>query len=125
MRPCMACNLMSFGDHTLDDSRPRLARVVDCALVDVDSGDEESGLRVGSFELIQHTFSIDPRPIIVGNSDGVWLGAVVDAFSTIWLVSELRTSNIASAASGWDLVGIAARAIPELAVGCLTIVAYG
>jgi len=90
---------MSFGDHTLDGSSPRLARVVNCALVDVDTSDKESGLCSGSFVLIQHTFSVNIRTVIVRDSDRVWLSAVVDALSTVRLVAELGTSDVASAAS--------------------------
>jgi len=124
MRPCVAGNLMSLGDHTLDGSSPRLARVVDCALVDVDTSDEESGLCSGGLVLIQHTFSVDVRAVIVCDSDRVWLSAVVDALSTVWLVAELGTSNVASAASSREFVGITGRAVLELAVGCFTVVTY-
>jgi hypothetical protein len=122
MRPCVAGNLMSFGDHALDRSSPWLARIVNCALVDVHTGDEESGLCSSSLVLIQHTFSVDVRAVVVCNGDCVWLRAVVDTLSTIWLVTELGTSNVASAASRRKFVGIAARAILELAVGCFTVV---
>jgi len=125
MRPCVTGNLMSLSNHALDGSSPRLACVVNCALVDVDTGDEESGLCSGSFELIQNTLSVDVRTVIVCDGNRVWLSAVVDALSTIWLVAELGTSDIASAASSREFVGITGRAVLELAVGCFTVVTYG
>ena len=124
MRPCVTGDLMSLGDHALDGSSPRLACVVNCALVDVDTGDEESGLCSGSFELIQHTFSVDVRTIIVCDGNRVWLSAVIDALSTVWLVAELGTSNVASAASSREFVGITSRTILELTVWCFAVVPY-
>ena len=124
MGPCVTCNLMSFGDHTLNGSSPWLARIVDRAFVNVDTGNEESGLCLGGFELIQHAFSVNVRSIIVSDGDCVWLSAVVDTLSTVGLATELRTSNVAGAASSWDFVGVATWTILKLAVGCLAVVTY-
>jgi len=122
MRPSMTCHLMSFGNHTLDGSRPWQARIVNRALANIDSSDEESRLCISSLELIQYTFSVDIRTIIVRDSNRVRLSAVVDTLSTIGLVAKLRTSNVTSASSSWNPIGIAGWAILELAVWCLAII---
>lgn len=49
VRPCMASDLMTLSDHTRDDGRPCLALIVDCTLVDIDTGDEESGFGIVCF----------------------------------------------------------------------------
>jgi regulator of extracellular matrix RemA (YlzA/DUF370 family) len=124
MRPRMTCHLMSFGNHTLDGSRPWQTRIVNRALANIDSSDEEGRLCISSLELIQYTFSVDIRTIIVRDSNRVRLSAVVDTFSTIGLVAKLRTSNVTSASSSWNPIGIAGWAILELAVWCLAIIIW-
>ena len=117
MSPGVGSKLVTFRVHALEDIA-ELRGDVNLSLVDVVSSDEESSLCVGGFELIQYAFSVDVRSIIVCDGDCVWLGAVVDTLSTVGLVAELRTSNVAGAASSWDLVGIAAWAVLKQAVGC-------
>ena len=95
----MACNLVPLSDHARNDRGPCLARVVDCTFVKVDTGNEEGGFGIVCFELIQYVIGVDVRTVIVSNGDGVWDDTLVNAFSAVFLVSELGTRRVASAAS--------------------------
>jgi hypothetical protein len=98
----MAGDLMSLRDHTRNDRGPLLALVVNGTLAEVDTRDEEGGFGIVCLELIKNIIGVDVRAIIVGNSDSIRNNAIIDAFSTVLLLAELRTRCVTSAASSRD-----------------------
>jgi len=54
----VGCDLVTFGNHTLDHVGP-LRCAVDCALAEVDSRDEECGLEAICGELVEDAVGVD------------------------------------------------------------------
>jgi hypothetical protein len=115
--PCVAGNLMSFGDHSLDDSRPRCSGIINGTLVDVDTSDEKGSLCAVGLKLIQDASCVDIWAIIIGNGNSSRDFTGVDTCSTVQDIADLGTSDAGSAGSSWGLVGITCRSIFEQAVG--------
>lgn len=113
VRPSVRGNLVTVGDHTIDDIAPLL---IDSTLAKVDTGDEESGLETGSSELVKNLVSVDVWTVIVGDGNSSWLAAHVDTSTTILNAAFLRASIIASSGSSRSLVGIAGRTVVKQAV---------
>jgi hypothetical protein len=113
MGPGVRCDLVTFSDHTLDDSTPLL---VNSTLADVDTSDKESGLETSGVEFVQDLVSVDVWAVVVGDSNGSWLKAAVDAGTAVLNTAQLRASIIASAGTSRSLVGITTRSIIEEAI---------
>lgn len=122
MRPSMAGNLMSLGDHTRYDRGPLCALVVNCTFVNVDTSDKERRFGIVGCELVEHTAGVDIWTVIVSNGNSVRFDAIINAFATIWLVAKLRTRSVAGATSSRNFVGITGRTILEAAVWCCAVV---
>lgn len=52
VRPCVTSDLVAFGDHAADHSRPGLGLVIDGAFSNVDTGNEEGCLKAIGGELV-------------------------------------------------------------------------
>lgn len=108
----MTGNLVTFIIHAFNDGRPGSGRVIDCALSDVDSCDEESCLEVLLFEEVQNTIRVDVWTVIVGDSNGSGLLAGENALA-IWHISQNRSSNVARAASRRKYVCVTSGSVFE------------
>jgi len=110
VRPGVAGHLVAFGDHAANNIRPLCGRV-NCALSKVDASNEKGGLEAILGELVEDPVGIDVWSIVVGDSDGPWLLANVDALSTVRDVAFLRAGVIARARASRSLVGVAGRTV--------------
>jgi hypothetical protein len=116
VRPCVTGNLVAFGDHTRDDSRPGGGSIINGTLGVVVAGDEESGLHVVRLEKIKDAVRINVGTVVESKSNISGVDARVDALATVLDVAELGTSNILSAFAIWHLVAVAARAVIDQTV---------
>lgn len=117
VRPCVTGDLMAFGDHTADNSRPWRGFVINGALSNIDTRDKEGGLHAICGKLIEDIVGVDVWAVVVGNGDGSWLNAIINTLPTIWYGSELGSRNFAGASSRRQFVGITSWSILELTIG--------
>lgn len=83
VRPCVGSNLMSFCIHTLDYVDVFLG-LVNLSLGDVVAGDEERSLCIVLLEEIQDgRCEVLVWPVIIGNGNGTWVLAMVDAIASV------------------------------------------
>lgn len=101
--PSVRSDLVTLGDHTLDDTAPLL---INRTFADVDTGNEEGGLEASRSELVQNLVSVDVWAVIVSDGNGSWLAASVNTTTTVRNATLLRASIVASAGSSRGLVGI-------------------
>jgi hypothetical protein len=111
--PSVGGDLVTFGDHTLDNRSPFL---INSTLADVNTSDKEGSLEARRIELVQNLVSVDVWAIIVGDSDSSWLAASVDASTAVRDAPLLSSDIVAGSSSSWGLVGITARAVVEKTV---------
>ena len=111
--PGVTGDLVAFGNHSFDDSRPLL---VNGALAKVVTGDEEGSLEAGGLELVEDFVSVDVWAIVVSDGHGSRLQAFVDALSAVGNISLLGARVVASASSRRCLVGIASRTEGKLTI---------
>lgn len=109
----MTGDLMALGDHALDDTRPVL---VDGALANVVTSDEEGSLGSPGFEEIEHTFCIDVRSVIISDGDSVGFVTSINTSSTILNISKLGTRIVASGGSIRSLISVTSGAEVDQAV---------
>lgn len=106
----MGSDLVTFGNHALDDATPLL---INSTFAKVDTGDEEGSLESSSRKLVKDLISVDIWTIVVGNGHSSRLQAIVDTSTTVPDTALLRTRVVASAGSGRSLVGVTTRAKVE------------
>jgi len=103
MGPCVRSDLVAVVVHLLDDTRPVL---VDGALADVVTSDEERGVGSSCLEQFHNAFSVNVWTIVVGDGNGSRVVADVDAPTAIRNASELWARVVAGACSSRSLVGV-------------------
>ena len=118
----VTCNLVSLCGHTFDHSRPRRVCIIYSALAYVVSSNKERRFRIVGSEQVQKFVGVYVGAVIVCYSNSVRHRTVIDAFSAVWLIPELRAGNATGATSRWEEIGVTAAAIFEETVRSIAIV---
>lgn len=114
--PGVGGDLVALRVHPLDDSVPAVGGVVDLALAVVVAGDEEGGLGVVLLQHVEHAVGVDVGTIVVGQGDLAVHDTVIDTSTTILDGALQVTGNGRGVSSGRHGIGVAGRAVVELAV---------
>lgn len=109
MTPGVATDLVTVGDHALNDWCVPRFWVADLAFTCVVSHDEEGCWDVVPFQGIQQLGGVNVRPIVKCECDFAPYGAVTD-IDAVWYVTEQRTRE-----TGRNLVSVASWPVRELA----------
>lgn len=119
MGPCVRDDLMSFGDHTLQQLGPSITFVKFAPAV-VDSRDHEGGLGSSHFELVKQLICVDSRPIVESHGNSARLLAVHDVLA-IRDLAEMRTGILESAWSWRHHVRVTFAESAEAVLGNSTV----
>lgn len=116
MRPRVACNLVSFQTHALDQFNPGFSRRVDLPFAVVVAGDKESRLGVILVEQFQEIIGVRAWTVVVGQRDGSRDRARANSVRTVRHMAKLGSRNGICWGSPGGLVGVTMTVI-NLTIG--------
>jgi hypothetical protein len=125
MGPGVRGDLVALSVHTLDNLDVFRGEI-DLALSNVVTSDEKGGFGVvGSHDIKDVASENLLGAVIIGDSNGSWLGAAVDAVPTIVDIAVFGTGNGRGVGAGWRLVLWASRAMLIVTTWGVTVIASG
>lgn len=118
----MGCDLVAFGDHTLDQSRIR-RRLVNRAFVQVVASHEESRLESIRLQDVEQLTGIHKRTIVVRQRHNIVLYTVIDV-TVVGHFSQQRSRIVQSCGSSRGMTRVAG-AKSELTIWVCAIFCHG
>lgn len=118
----MTGNLMSISIHTLDHGRPIRTSIINGTFAKVDAGDEKGGFHLLIGEHLKDLVRVDVWTVIIRNSHLSRCDARTYAKSTVYLVAQFGTRNVASGSSSREDICVVGGPILEETIWCCAII---